>query len=330
MPISSASWVLARGGRSMTTPSASSTSAAPQAEEAARLPCLAIRAPAAAATIVPMVEMLTVCAPSPPVPTRSATRPGMSMWVAWSSMAAARPPSSTTVSPLIRRATPNPAICAAPAAPSMISFIAHVASPAVSDSPLMSAPISAGQVVRVSIAALRPGLVGRLQRPARGTLAHQPGQGPGQRDRIDRVGDHGVSARPGGQPAVVLPADDQQHRRALIDLVLGLPADAHSAGRLRLTVQHHDLGSTGVQQPEQGWLGGDLDNLRLRDVGGGPDADGFPHLRAHVRVMAEHNDLHGRDGIDRDATAALQCPIGGSGSGALRVVVIMASWRQRV
>ena len=46
----------------ITTPSASSTSAAPQAEEAARLPCLAIRAPAAAATIAPMVEMLTVCA----------------------------------------------------------------------------------------------------------------------------------------------------------------------------------------------------------------------------------------------------------------------------
>jgi len=55
----------------MTTPSASSTSAEPHADDAARLPCLIIRAPAAAATIVPMVDTLSVRAPSPPVPTRS-------------------------------------------------------------------------------------------------------------------------------------------------------------------------------------------------------------------------------------------------------------------
>ena len=48
----------------------------PQAEEAARLPCLTIRAPAAAAAIVPMVEMLTVRAASPPVPTRSTSTAG--------------------------------------------------------------------------------------------------------------------------------------------------------------------------------------------------------------------------------------------------------------
>ena len=60
----------------MTTPSASRTSAVPQADEAARLPCLTIRAPAAAAAIVPIVEMFTVLAPSPPVPTRSTIRPG--------------------------------------------------------------------------------------------------------------------------------------------------------------------------------------------------------------------------------------------------------------
>ena len=59
----------------MTTPSASSTSAAPHADDAARLPCLTIRAPAAAATIVPMVDTLTVRAPSPPVPTRLVSSP---------------------------------------------------------------------------------------------------------------------------------------------------------------------------------------------------------------------------------------------------------------
>ena len=70
-PTSAASSAVAAGGRSITTPSASSTSAAPHADDAARLPCLIIRAPAAAATIVPIVDTLTVRAPSPPVPTRS-------------------------------------------------------------------------------------------------------------------------------------------------------------------------------------------------------------------------------------------------------------------
>jgi len=43
-------------------PSASSTSAEPQAEETARLPCFATAAPAAAATSAAAVEILIVCA----------------------------------------------------------------------------------------------------------------------------------------------------------------------------------------------------------------------------------------------------------------------------
>ena len=45
-------------------------------------------------------------------------------------------------------------------------------------------------------------------------------------------------------------ADDQQHGRAVIDLVLRLAADAHAAG-LRLAVEHHDVGAARVEQPEQ-------------------------------------------------------------------------------
>ena len=99
MPTSSASRALDSGGRVITTPRASSTSAAPQAEVAARLPCLATRAPAAAATIAPMVEMLTVCAASPPVPTRSTSGPGTLIGVARSSIVSASPLTSATVSP---------------------------------------------------------------------------------------------------------------------------------------------------------------------------------------------------------------------------------------
>ena len=52
----------------MRTPSASSTSADPHRDDTARLPCLAIGTPAAAATSAAEVEMLNVSAPSPPVP----------------------------------------------------------------------------------------------------------------------------------------------------------------------------------------------------------------------------------------------------------------------
>jgi hypothetical protein len=55
----------------MFAPSASSTSALPDCEDTARLPCLATRTPAAAHTNIEAVEMLKVCAPSPPVPTMS-------------------------------------------------------------------------------------------------------------------------------------------------------------------------------------------------------------------------------------------------------------------
>ena len=55
----------------MATPSSSSTSAVPQAEDAARLPCLTTARPDPAVTSAAMVEMFTVWARSPPVPTTS-------------------------------------------------------------------------------------------------------------------------------------------------------------------------------------------------------------------------------------------------------------------
>ena len=109
------------------TPSSSSTSAAPQAEEAARFPCLTTRAPAAAATMAAMVEMFTVLARSPPEPTTSTAGPGTSIGVAKSSMVSARPAISATVSPLQRRATTNAACWAGVASPLSNRSIAQAA-----------------------------------------------------------------------------------------------------------------------------------------------------------------------------------------------------------
>src|SRR5215471_2014797 len=318
IPTSCSRCTVASGARLITTPSASSTSAAPHADDAARLPCLAIRAPAEAATIAPIVEMFTVRAPSPPVPTRSTSGPGMLSGVARASITSASPPSSATVSPFMRSATPNPAICVGVAAPSMISFIAQPTSSAVSVSPLTSAPISAGQVVRESMAPPhrrvmvwdRSGLGGG----APGPFAHQAGQRGSQCARLDRMADHRFRARPGGEPAVVRPADDQQHRRAVMNLVLRLPAHPHAAGRLGLAVQHHHVGLPGIQQPEQGGLGGNLDDLGVRHIGCRAAPDGEPDPGPDVRIMAVNDDLHGLDATDT----------GGSGGARLRGVVIMA------
>ena len=95
-------------------PSASSTSAEPDADETARLPCFATPAPAAAATSAAAVEMLIVACPSPPVPggvdevgplrrRRGRPRPRI---------ASAKPAISSGVSPFSRSATRKPPIWA--------------------------------------------------------------------------------------------------------------------------------------------------------------------------------------------------------------------------
>ena len=98
------------GPRSITTPSASSTSTEPHFDDAARPPCLATFAPAAAATIAAMVDTFTVPAPSPPVPQVSTSGPSTSArstCSANSSIVRTSAASSPAVSPLARRPTAN-------------------------------------------------------------------------------------------------------------------------------------------------------------------------------------------------------------------------------
>ena len=100
--------------------------AVPLREEAARLPCLATLTPPAAATRAAVVEMLKLCAPSPPVPTISTISMPVSTFVAWSRMAAAQPAISSIVSALVllvERAAKKAAFWVAVVSPLMISFM---------------------------------------------------------------------------------------------------------------------------------------------------------------------------------------------------------------
>ncbi|MDA4107985.1 hypothetical protein MHOL44478_12015 [Mycobacterium holsaticum DSM 44478] len=130
MPTSATLRATSSGPRSMRTPSASSVSAPPDSDDAARLPCLITGTPAAATTIEAMVERLTVLAPSPPVPTTSTVSvPITSVGTrrACLSMVSASSVTSADVGRFIRIDTPKPAICAGVAAPVMIWSIAQPA-----------------------------------------------------------------------------------------------------------------------------------------------------------------------------------------------------------
>ena len=114
-------------GISSRTPSASSTSAEPAEDDAARFPCLTILAPAPAHTREAMVEMLTVFCLSPPVPTMSSRSPSIVSGLALASIASTSPVSSSTVSPLERSATRKPATWESVALPVITSPMAQYA-----------------------------------------------------------------------------------------------------------------------------------------------------------------------------------------------------------
>src|SRR3954466_9549988 len=107
--------------RSMRAPSASSTSADPLSPVALRLPCLATAHPAPAAISAAVVEALEVVRP-PQVPAVSSrSLRSHSTGVASSRIVEASPASSSTVSPFVRSAIRNAAICVSDALPSMIT-----------------------------------------------------------------------------------------------------------------------------------------------------------------------------------------------------------------
>ena len=121
----SATWAARRSGViSMSTPRSSSTSKAPEVDDARRLPCLQTVAPAPAATKQAMVETFSAAwrrTTPPPVPTMSIVPSGRIRGSAAATMALTSPVVSSAVSPLTFSPTRKPAICAGSASPLRIS-----------------------------------------------------------------------------------------------------------------------------------------------------------------------------------------------------------------
>src|SRR5215475_10343987 len=143
MPASVMQRAIASGARSILTPSAPSTSAAPEREESARLPCFATGTPAPATMKAAQVEMLCEPEASPPVPTTSIASGGASTRVILARMVVTAPVISSTVSPRTRRPISRPPICEGVASPDIMRSKAPAASSRVRLAPVATLVMSA-------------------------------------------------------------------------------------------------------------------------------------------------------------------------------------------
>ncbi len=137
MPASLTQRATPSGPISMATPRASSTSAVPTDDEAARLPCLHTGTPEPAVMKAASVVTLMLASRSPPVPTRSTTTPppgSSGQGTAAATMARASPVTSSAVSPLACSRTRKAPTCTGVASPARTTPSASSASAAVSDS----------------------------------------------------------------------------------------------------------------------------------------------------------------------------------------------------
>ena len=165
------------GGRSMRTPSAASTSAAPERDDSARLPCFATGTPAPATMKAAQVEMLNEPEASPPVPTTSIACGGASTRSIFARIAVTAPVISSTVSPRTRSAISRPPICDGVASPDIMLAKASAASSRLSAAPVATCAMS------VFSSAMRPPggsrRIGPRRRPCGRFRRSIPGRGRG-------------------------------------------------------------------------------------------------------------------------------------------------------
>ena len=126
---------------SILTPSEDSTSAAPERDDSARLPCLATGTPAPATMNEAQVETLTEPEPSPPVPTTSTASAGALTRSILARIADTAPVISSTVSPRTRSAISSPPICEGVASPDIMLSKADAASSRDSVAPVATFPM---------------------------------------------------------------------------------------------------------------------------------------------------------------------------------------------
>src|SRR4030088_359986 len=167
MPASLTQRLTWSGAMSILTPSEASTSAAPERDDSARLPCLATGTPAPATRKEAQVETLTEPEPSPPVPTTSTASAGALTRSILARIADTAPVISSTVSPRTRRAINSPPIGEGVASPDFMLSKADAASSRDRVAPVATFPMID---FRSSIACFQECLVIRARHLCEGGL----------------------------------------------------------------------------------------------------------------------------------------------------------------
>src|SRR5271170_2965876 len=161
MPASAMQCPIASGVTLMLTPSAVSTSAAPERDDNARLPCLATGTPAPATMKAAQVEMLNEPEASPPVPTTSTASAGATTPSILPRIAVTAPVISSMVSPRTRKAINRPPICDGVTSPDIMLSNASNAASRLSAAPVATCAMSALISTMASVRPARLAAAGR-------------------------------------------------------------------------------------------------------------------------------------------------------------------------
>ena len=288
MPTCSTQAATASGGRSIATPSSSSTSAAPHADDAARLPCLTTGTPAAAATTADIEEMLTVWAWSPPVPTTSTARPLTVTRRACRSIARGQPGDLRGGLALAAQRHEE--------ARELDGRRFTRQHPVHHPVGVRGVQIHPGDQPREQI---RPGQHGVARVPAH----RQPetaGSSPARERRSTSATVSAAASGSSGWTSTASACDQvasqrssrlrhrHDDRRAVGDLVLELPRQAHAAGGLGLAVEDREIDTARVDGGEHLGDATRLDVAHPGQIRGGAAADGHGDGLAHLGTVAEH------------------------------------------
>src|SRR5262245_17445857 len=270
MPASLMQRLTASGVSSMLTPSAPSTSAAPEREESARLPCLATGTPAPATMKAAQVEMLNEPDASPPVPTTSMASGGALTRSIFSRIAVTAPVISSTVSPRTRSAINRPPICEGVASPDIM-----VSKPRAASSRVSAAPVAALAINPLSSSVTS----GLLQHASRRTGAGRPAAGRGipGGGNVEEVAQDQVAMFGGDALRMELNA---VHRKA----AMGEPHDQAVVGLGR----HHEVGRQARPLDHQRMVAGGLERrIDAAEDAFAPVLD-LGELAVHLRRRAHH------------------------------------------
>src|ERR1700690_3731623 len=288
--------LIASGPISILTPSAMSTSAAPERDDSARLPCFATGTPAPATMKAAQVEMLNEPEASPPVPTTSTASGGDFTPSILARMVVTAPVISSTVSPRTRKPISSAPICEGVASPDIMLSKAEDASARVRLAPVATLAMSA---LKSSAMGLTRYVGGRLTRRSSARFPPAlliPGGG-----EIEEILQHQMAVLGGDTLGMELHAVHRQARmrETYHQAVAGFGIDGELA-RHAGALDHERMIARGVERPvdaaEHAGAGVlDLEHLAVRRR----RAHDFAAERLSDRLMTE------ADAEDRDVRRGL-------------------------